>query len=96
MYNAVFKIIAIVAICFSLYSYLSPNSPKLYTEQQMTAYHVNKSITFTTANLMFKSHMDQCNYDYEKRSSEWKICVKSGMKQLRKDTLEQLKTHQNQ
>lgn len=95
MYNIIFKTIAIGAICFSIYSYLSPNSPKLYSEQQMATYYINNSITFTTANLMFKSHMDQCNYDYEQRSAEWKICVKSGLDQLRKDTLEQLKTHQN-
>ena len=95
MNSTAFKVIAIAAICFSIYSLLSPNSPKLYGDHHLTTKQINKRITITTANLMFRSQMKQCDYDYEKRSPEWQICIKSGLKQLRKETIEQLNKHHN-
>ncbi len=91
MDNTALKIIAALAICFSLYSYLSPDSPKLYGEKQMTTHYVNKSINYATANLLIKSQIKQCDYDYYKRSEQWKNCIKQGMKRIKENTLAEIK-----
>ena len=92
MSNFSFKIIACLAIAISLYSYLSTDSPKLYNEKQMTTHYVNKRLTIATANLLYKSHLKQCNYDYHQRSQNWKDCVKEGIKKIRNNTLSQIET----
>lgn len=90
MDNVALKIVAALAICFSIYSYLSPDSPKLYGEKQMTTHYFNKSMNYATANLLFKSQIKQCDYDYYKRSEQWKNCIKEGMKRIKENTLKQL------
>ncbi len=92
MSNLTFKVIAYFAIAFSLYSFFSPHSPKLYDGKDMSAHHVNKSLTFATANLLFKSHLKQCNFDYDQRSQNWKDCVKEGIKKIRNNALSQIET----
>jgi|GEM_PF-5690607 len=91
MDNVTLKIITALAICFSLYSFISPDSPKLYSQQQLSAHYVNKSFKLKTASLLYKSQLEQCNYDYYKRSQQWQNCIKEGMNQIRENTLAQIK-----
>ncbi|GAA6212064.1 hypothetical protein NBRC116602_18050 [Hyphomicrobiales bacterium 4NK60-0047b] len=91
MDNVALKIIAGLAICFSLYSFISPDSPKLYNQNHMTTHYVTKSFNYATANLLFKSQIKQCDYDYYKRSQKWKNCIKEGMKQIKENTLAEIK-----
>lgn len=95
MKTPIFNIIAIGAIFFSMYSYLSPNSPKLYSERQMSSFYLTKSFAYTSADYLLKSNLKSCNFDYNKGTPGWDRCFLNGMKRIKAKTKAMLKEQSN-